>query len=114
MRSTRFIIVLLIAIVSVVFCQSFAGDAPRAFLEGYKCCVVSDGQAPSGPQTTIVLCQIEDDGGPVTGSIVREAPRSAVGAGLGPPRWHPPIIQSGCDGHRTTHECDLKILPSIP
>jgi hypothetical protein len=46
---------------------SFADSSPSAQLRGYRCEVLRDGEAPSGtPVSTVLVCQIVDDGGPIS------------------------------------------------
>ena len=44
----------------------YAAGSPSAKLEGYRCEVLRDSEAPSGaPVGSILVCQIVDDGGPI-------------------------------------------------
>jgi len=44
---------------------SLADDRPWAHLEGYRCEVLRDGEAPPGmPEPTIVVCHIDDEPNP--------------------------------------------------
>jgi len=62
--TTRFAAIALWAFILAVP-PSNADDSPSAHLEGYRCEVSTNGEAPPGiPGSTVLVCQIVDDGTP--------------------------------------------------
>ncbi len=62
---------------------SFADDRPSTHLEGYRCGVLRADEMPPGmPASTILVCQISDDGTPTGGARQRYSDPGAPHATL--------------------------------
>jgi hypothetical protein len=62
MRLNATLAVFSLGAIGIVTSISHAADNPSAHLQGYRCEVIS---LPDSPNTTIVVCQIDEDGDPI-------------------------------------------------
>ena len=65
MRVTTRFAAIAFSVCSLAALPSYADDSPSAHLEGYRCEVLRDGETlPGIPRSTVLVCQIVDDGTP--------------------------------------------------